>query len=701
MNHHDLNYAGHRLQLVGSRVVESMESGVGHRVMPMPHQHHHGHGHSHSHTREDSEELSNEKVSKDSPKFLKTEAASNFELFYDLWFVANLNVFTSIHDISDLPRFNSFIGYMVLLWTTWLLTTLYDVRFTADSVWERCCKAVHLGVMIGFAEIGTHFDPDDQVVSVFRTMSLFLAGSRLVLALQYGMVAFQIRKYADGKRPMIFTAVLHLVAAAIYFGVSFRYDMGKSSRVFLVWYIGGGVEMALHLSFSQMSHVLTFLGTHLGERLNLLTLVILGEGCIILAKSITLLVKDTFLKDETYTVWSSNLIGLVAAGTALIYIIFQLYFDWMHEDSSMSKRHQVWWTSLHLPFHISLVLLLEAASQFIVWARIIESASAALKKLIDAQYEITGDTTSAEVAEVFAGVIEPFLKKYKPSDVIETMNSVNQSLTDIANIPNSFWTSDSPQDDPNYAHWESDVVVLVNTMVNAIYNAFEYEPPEELTADNPENWQYEAAMSVFRRFILVFIYGFACAGIVLLFLTIMHVISKRRGWSPFNIFRTAVCISLSIFLALLTLIAANQDAVISEENYTSFVGSSWMLPTIVLTYFIVLIMTHLPHPGGFCLGHFRKGTYKEVNEARETHALADMSKRNQHIADFEDRRTGYSGADSPMFSPPPLSGYDEHGARPLLSENKRQRRSRDRQDYDDRPHDRRRRRESSGSHGRE
>lgn len=74
--------------------------------------------------------------------------------------------------------------------------------------------------------------------------------------------------------------------------------------------------MVLHLSFSNLSDVLTFNGTHFGERLNLLTLIILGEGkrsilvhprdiylihmrlgCIILAKSVTLLVKDTFIKD--------------------------------------------------------------------------------------------------------------------------------------------------------------------------------------------------------------------------------------------------------------------------------------------------------------------------------------------------------------------------------------------------------------------
>ncbi|KAI0388099.1 hypothetical protein F5Y04DRAFT_286994 [Hypomontagnella monticulosa] len=678
MTRHDLDYAGRRLQLVGSRVVEPEKSGSGSRVLPT-HQHHHQH--SRVHSQDEFEESNSEKGSRDTPKFLKTEAASNFELFYDLWFVANLNVFTSIHDISDLEKFNSFIGYMVLLWTTWLLTTLYDVRFTADSVWERCCKAVHLGVMIGFAEIGTNFDPNNQLVSVFRTMSLFLAVSRFILFLQYGLVAFQIRKYADGPRPMFFTAFLHLCASAIYFGVSFRYDLGKSSRVFLVWYIGGVVEMSLHLSLSQLSHVLTFVGTHLGERLNLLTLVILGEGCIILAKSITLLVKDTFVKDANYTIWSGTLIGLVTAGTALIYIIFQLYFDWMHDEHSMSKRHQVWWTSLHLPFHIALVLLLEGTSQFVVWARIIESTDAAIAKVLSTMSKINEEYTSEDIADLLAGVVKPFLKKYPPADVLETWKSVNETLEHIADIPDSFWDSDPSPDDSTLVHYKSDLVELMNTMINAVYNAFGIEPPEDVeSTTQSEYWQSEAAIATVSRFILVYIYAFACAGIVLLFLTIMHVISKRKGWSPFNIFRTAICICLSIVLALLTIVAADKQAVLKQDPHTAFFGSSWMLPTIAISYFIVLVMTHLPHPSGFCLGNFRRGTYKEVEAARdpkERHALTSMSRNNQHIADYEDRRTGYSSGHPDALSPP-LPGYHQHEAMPLSASEMRshERRSR-------------------------
>lgn len=158
--------------------------------------------------------------------------------------------------------------------------------------------------MVGFAEIGTAFEPDSQIKSVFRAMSFFLMFSRLVLAIQYGVVAWQIRKYSHGRKPMILTAFVHLVAAAIYFGISFRYDTGKNSRVYVVWYIVGIVEMAAHLLFSQLTEVLTFHGTHLGERMTLLTLIVLGEGAIILAKNVTLVVKDTYLKDASLSVWS-------------------------------------------------------------------------------------------------------------------------------------------------------------------------------------------------------------------------------------------------------------------------------------------------------------------------------------------------------------------------------------------------------------
>lgn len=75
-----------------------------------------------------------------------------------------------------------------MLWFTWALVGLFDVRFVTDSVFGKACivffegdkannilperilRAGHLGVMIGFAVVAPNFDPNHQNKQTFRTM---------------------------------------------------------------------------------------------------------------------------------------------------------------------------------------------------------------------------------------------------------------------------------------------------------------------------------------------------------------------------------------------------------------------------------------------------------------------------------------------------------------------------------------------------
>ena len=69
----------------------------------------HGHGHSHDQhpytQAEESKGLAHEDVAPivqdDLPVFRSKEEASTIELFYDLFFVANLTSFTNVHPIAD------------------------------------------------------------------------------------------------------------------------------------------------------------------------------------------------------------------------------------------------------------------------------------------------------------------------------------------------------------------------------------------------------------------------------------------------------------------------------------------------------------------------------------------------------------------------------------------------------------------------
>lgn len=107
------------------------------------------------------------------PEFQRHSETTNIELFYDLFFVANLTSFSDIHEINDSQVLSAYIGFFCVLWFTWCQVSLFDVRFVVDSVLERAAKAVHLGVMVGLAVVGPNFDPAQQIEQtkqVFQTM---------------------------------------------------------------------------------------------------------------------------------------------------------------------------------------------------------------------------------------------------------------------------------------------------------------------------------------------------------------------------------------------------------------------------------------------------------------------------------------------------------------------------------------------------
>lgn len=66
----------------------------------------------------------------DAPEFHHHKEATNAELFYDLFFVANLTVFSYVHDVNDVQTLAQYAGFFVLLWFTW-----YD-RTHGPQVWQ-------------------------------------------------------------------------------------------------------------------------------------------------------------------------------------------------------------------------------------------------------------------------------------------------------------------------------------------------------------------------------------------------------------------------------------------------------------------------------------------------------------------------------------------------------------------------------------
>lgn len=85
--------------------------------------------------------------------------SSRLELCFDLFFIANLSTYTSTHSIVDTSTLVAYIGLFAIIWFTWFQITLYDVRFSVDSVWERFCKLWQFVIFVGFALVGSSFNP--------------------------------------------------------------------------------------------------------------------------------------------------------------------------------------------------------------------------------------------------------------------------------------------------------------------------------------------------------------------------------------------------------------------------------------------------------------------------------------------------------------------------------------------------------------
>ena len=97
------------------------------------------------HRQREDEEV-DDNVLHQTPHFHIRKESTHAELFYDLFFVANLTVFTYIHDVTDLRTLAQYILFFCIIWCTWFQVALYDVRFSVvDCAVGRIWKAFQFG----------------------------------------------------------------------------------------------------------------------------------------------------------------------------------------------------------------------------------------------------------------------------------------------------------------------------------------------------------------------------------------------------------------------------------------------------------------------------------------------------------------------------------------------------------------------------
>ncbi|OCK80277.1 hypothetical protein K432DRAFT_434855 [Lepidopterella palustris CBS 459.81] len=522
----------------------------------------------------------------DTPQFHRHAEATTAELFYDLFFVANLTTFTSLLDINDHQSLSAYIGFFCILWFTWYQVSLYDVRFASDSIFERMCKACHFGVMIGLAVVAPDWKPGKAIsdYSTYKALTLILMASRFVLVVQYGSTLWFTWRYRRTRLPLIFVMGSYTIAGILYGALTAAFPKGpekNTTNVYIAWYVIAILETALTTAVSCKWRIISFKGTHMQQRMSLLTLIILGEGIIVIAKSISKIVKN-------YYTFTSPVIGNIVSAILIIYFLYMLYFDRMLEDHFGTIKQQIW-AFAHFPLHIALVLVLEGTSNFITWRQAVQGINAAIDNLQTdiLDYKNGNFTTAAEFIHALNDTAWNNAFYYVPKgiDVSSSLTEVNNAFAVISNVWNET-ASGSAQNNTASDEFTQSLEDIVFALANTILESLSIEAPEPKVKDGAAlPTPAEQTQSLFNVFNLVFIYFFVAAGITLIVMGFLAMLSdppKKRG----DYFRGVPYFVVGIGICLLSLMNFT-DAI---SNYAP---SPWVLPTLCLSLFFVVVANHM------------------------------------------------------------------------------------------------------------
>ncbi|KAG0274897.1 hypothetical protein BGZ95_009361 [Linnemannia exigua] len=275
---------------------------------------------------------------------MEKKTATWMELFFDLTFVANITIFTHQHPIYDTTTFLRYCGWFTILWWMWLSQTMFDVRFSTDDLLNRIWKLVQLFALAGFAGNGDHFTNTNS-----NGFALSYAVMKLVLVGQYFIVWVHAPD-KKSRRPILIYMSANFVSFIMWWASAFLIEFLSDQARYTIWFSAIGIEVITNIALANNATV-TFIGSHLPERLGLFTLIILGESIM----GLFMLTDD--LVDAPGKLGWDNLALLIFSIT-LVKCQWFLYFDDYHEQGPVrSSIHSAVWTYLHYMLNLSQLLL--------------------------------------------------------------------------------------------------------------------------------------------------------------------------------------------------------------------------------------------------------------------------------------------------------------------------------------------------------
>lgn len=309
--------------------------------------------------------------------------------------------------------------------------------------------------------------------------------SRFALSVEYAAVVWHTRKYRNTILPLSLLILTHLSASMVYLGLSFTFRDGSGSLAFITWYVIGFIETIINVGLSFCYKVLSFKGTHLTNRMSLLTMIIIGEGIIVTCSNVSTVVKNP-------NAWTPATIGTVTAAAATIYFVFQIYFDWGIHHHHMSAIRQQIWSFLHFPFHVAMILFVAGSSQYIIWWKLVEAITMLLTNFNKAiSGSVLADARANVTTESFINflnsTISSVLTLYPPT-YADTYIDLDATLASLGNVSDQYWIDRAaallpdgtvgdldPKWDATIEQLSTGLYHLLVTVTNSIFASFKID----------------------------------------------------------------------------------------------------------------------------------------------------------------------------------------------------------------------------------
>ncbi|TLD35716.1 Low temperature requirement A [Venturia nashicola] len=533
------------------------------------------------------------------------QSSNLLELFFDLFLAANLATFTESHSIVDKGSLVAYIGFFLIIWSTWFQITLHDVRFAQDSVYERVCKILQFMVFVAFALVGSNFSPPEgedahggpnseaggahkrsagsgapkeariQHLN-FWLLSITLCFSRGLLAMQYIVLYFSKTRPNRLRIPLLLNVVVFLVSGAIFIGLADVFSAKAAaeaeagvSRAYITWYLVLLFELIGIIQISTIWKEINFENTHLTERMGLLTFIVIGEGAIGASKTTVEMMGGRVLTAEP--------IFLITCILLILVLLWAVYFDNLPTKPHSSTWQQIW-ACLHLPLHLSFVGILEGSRQVAMMRYISHAlrsfASSANKQCLKQHLD------GAELSNILLKLIQ----KYEFGVMHPTAGEFLVMKEDIAAIGNAKGICSAANTagvtTVFFANAESKGFGAFQELLYHFARAlFISDGAEEVPKSRKGRDGFELLE---RSIITVYLYYWASVLAMLLTLTILYRLNRPTDNDIGDFLSYVGRTSMAILAVALISIYGNTIA------WTDFIASSAMLPTLCSMIAIVL-----------------------------------------------------------------------------------------------------------------